>query len=656
MTPSVIRGAALLAAIALVSTSSAQPPLPPPRPVSESQQTKQDDTEQPEPGIKVADKGPIHEAFAQPGAETRGKGMTAPRKPPNPIPELPPDTKPEGENVKWVPGYWQWDAEKEDFIWISGFWRNVPPGRSWQAGEWIEKNGKWQYTPGFWRPTDMNNWRVDLPEPPKSVERGPNTPADNSNAIWVPGTWEYRNEQFVWRPGYWAYANGNQVWQPGQYLATGSGYCYNPGYWDYPLEDRGLLYAPVYFTDPLWNTPGWYYRPRFAFNLGYGVGWGTGTFFGSLFYGPGYNNFYYGNYYNPWYTGGWYGAPYWSPLFSIGFGFGSAWWGWGGYYPWWGHHHGYYNHLWNHYCWLNKGNPNWAGHVQAAGFARAAGATPRPQTFAGGATGPRPVRVSPSGGVSGAAQTAARAAASTTASRPLIQPANQVAQSLGTARAARNADGGVSAGGPKAGGTNAGGVPRVGGGTGGMAGRSLEGAPMHAGSLPITPSGGRAAGNPSLGIVGRDPTGPRAGGGPDPSGPTIRYGSGAVDRSPGLPIRPDGSAAGRASPENLPNISGPTIRSGDFPGSASRGQPVFGGNTGGRPLPPQLSPSGVPQMRPLSPGFPSRPSGPSMRPSGNFGGGRSIQMSPSGGRVGGSMGGMGGARPGGGGGGGRGGR
>ena len=43
--------------------------------------------------------------------------------------------------MKWVPGYWQWDSEKEDHIWISGFWRNVPAGRDWQTGKWTEKDG-----------------------------------------------------------------------------------------------------------------------------------------------------------------------------------------------------------------------------------------------------------------------------------------------------------------------------------------------------------------------------------------------------------------------------------------------------------------------------------------------------------------------------------
>jgi hypothetical protein len=204
-----------------------------PAPDTQEPKDKADKKDQPEPGVKVLDRGPIHEAFAQPGADVRGKeGMTAPKAPPPPIPELPPDTKPDGKNVKWIPGYWQWDDAKQDFIWVSGFYRDVPPNRDWQAGKWTDQNGKWTYTPGWWRPTNMNNWRIDMPEPPKSVESGPSTPSDDPNAVWIPGAWEYRNEKFVWRAGYWANRNGNMMWTPGQYVQTGSGYAYAPGFWD----------------------------------------------------------------------------------------------------------------------------------------------------------------------------------------------------------------------------------------------------------------------------------------------------------------------------------------------------------------------------------------------------------------------------------------
>src|SRR5262245_45824951 len=118
MSTPLYRAAAFLAAVAFVCTSArSQPPLPPPaKPEAKTEKPAAD------PGVKVLDKGPVHEAFAQPGADVRGKGMTAPKAPPAPIPEVPPEAKPDGANVKWVPGYWMWDEERKDFIWMSGFW------------------------------------------------------------------------------------------------------------------------------------------------------------------------------------------------------------------------------------------------------------------------------------------------------------------------------------------------------------------------------------------------------------------------------------------------------------------------------------------------------------------------------------------------------
>src|SRR5207248_1484844 len=73
-----------------------------------------------------------------------------PKEPPEPIDELPPDQKPEGDNVQWIPGYWAWDDQASDFLWISGFWRDVPPGRRWVPGTWQKVEGGWQWVAGFW--------------------------------------------------------------------------------------------------------------------------------------------------------------------------------------------------------------------------------------------------------------------------------------------------------------------------------------------------------------------------------------------------------------------------------------------------------------------------------------------------------------------------
>jgi hypothetical protein len=132
-------------------------------------------------GVVVQERGPIHEAFAQPLARMPEPMPIVPKKPPQPVPELPPDQKPQGVNVQWIPGYWSWDLEKKDFIWVSGFWRDPPPGRNWVAGHWVEANGGWQYVNGFWAGNNQQQPPQILPQPPASIDNGPSVPQSGDN-------------------------------------------------------------------------------------------------------------------------------------------------------------------------------------------------------------------------------------------------------------------------------------------------------------------------------------------------------------------------------------------------------------------------------------------------------------------------------------------
>lgn len=107
----------------LVACTSAQEPIPLKPPDGQP-----DPNAQPE-GAEVLAKGPVHEAFAA-TAETPTPEPVVAKQPPEPIEELPPDQKPEGENVQWIPGYWDWEEESEQYVWVSGCWRDTPPGAS----------------------------------------------------------------------------------------------------------------------------------------------------------------------------------------------------------------------------------------------------------------------------------------------------------------------------------------------------------------------------------------------------------------------------------------------------------------------------------------------------------------------------------------------
>src|SRR6478609_4395663 len=88
---------------------------PPPPPQAEQQ------------GVEVLTRGPIHEAFAEPLTVNPRPSPIIHQKPPLPIEELPPDQKPEGAHIQWIPGYFAWDETGDDYVWISGFWRATPP-------------------------------------------------------------------------------------------------------------------------------------------------------------------------------------------------------------------------------------------------------------------------------------------------------------------------------------------------------------------------------------------------------------------------------------------------------------------------------------------------------------------------------------------------
>jgi len=239
-------------------------------------------------GVEVLARGPLHEAYAAP-LDTQPKESPLVRKePPEPIEEQPPDQKPEGDNIVWIPGYWAWDGEAADFLWISGFWREAPPGRRWVPGNWQKVSDEgWRWMSGFWA-LEQQEEVLYVPPPPESLERGPTTEAPEEESDYVPGCWIWRETRHVWRPGFWLRHRPDWVWCPASYIWSPAGCVFVEGYWDHPLHDRGLLFAPVRI-DRRVIVRNWTYQPSYVIP--------ADALLGALFVRPTTHRYYFGDYF-----------------------------------------------------------------------------------------------------------------------------------------------------------------------------------------------------------------------------------------------------------------------------------------------------------------------------------------------------------------------
>jgi len=280
-------------------------------------------------GVQVVERGPIHEAYLQRYTQP----TTAPvieREPPEPVMERESDIRSDNPEAIWIPGYWAWDDTRNDFIWVSGIWRVPPPGHVWIKGYWDRDDQGWRWIGGFWSAELENVDYIPDPPPQDQVDEGPvgDPPADN--AIWIPGCYQYTGQTYAWNAGYWAAGQPGWIWTPAHYDWTPYGYVYTAGYWDYPLDTRGILFAPVYFPRPLLAQP-LIYCPSYTL--------GT-DLFDWVFARAGYRSYYFGNYFGPGFV-------------NLGF---SSWYG--GYGPSWRRASGYfdpafwwYRHQYRHETW-----------------------------------------------------------------------------------------------------------------------------------------------------------------------------------------------------------------------------------------------------------------------------------------------------------------
>ena len=266
-------------------------------------------------------RGPVHEAFAQPGDLKIDAGALIPKQPPAPIQEAPPESRPDNDNMQWIPGYWAWDADRQDYNWTSGVYREPPPGRRFVPGHWVQDGTSFRWISGFWT-ADNQQEMAYVPAPPAPLETAPTTTQPDPNTVFVPGYWTYASGRYAWRTGYWAAYRPGRIWIAPRYVWTPSGYLFVDGYWDYPLENRGVLFASVDVPSSRFTLSELRLSADFVVSIG--------AVTDSLFVAPG--AFYYGDYYGPAYV-------------RLGF------------HPWWDHG---YDPMWSYYRWHHRNDVAWA--------------------------------------------------------------------------------------------------------------------------------------------------------------------------------------------------------------------------------------------------------------------------------------------------------
>jgi hypothetical protein len=246
-----------VALIVASNRAAAQEPTPPQMPAEELP-----------PGAEALTSGPVHEAFAKPVALEMQAGVIAPRAPPASISEVPPAQRPERANVVWIPGYWAWDDNRSDYIWVSGCWRVPAPGMCWVPGYWAATDRGWEWVAGFWQVGQQEQEIEYLPAPPEPFEFEPLGPASGADVIWVPGCWYWHGGRFIQRHGYWLAAHAGWVWVPSHYSWSPHGYVFCAGHWDYDMDSRGVLFTPVYFPPPVVVRAGFVFSPSICLDLG----------------------------------------------------------------------------------------------------------------------------------------------------------------------------------------------------------------------------------------------------------------------------------------------------------------------------------------------------------------------------------------------------
>jgi hypothetical protein len=250
--------AGLFFSLALARTVPAQnsgstPPPPPPGPVAspplegpviDLEPIRPDDASVRDSPRAEQDSGntsTTHDALLDQSARSPSERIHAPKQPPGPIAERPSGRRP-NRRATWVPGYWDWDSARAEFVWIGGVWQIPPPGSMWVTARWRRDQDGWYRSSGFWtRRRDSGAIATTFSAPAQPAWRTAGPPADHPDDIpasapgpdyfFVPGHYTPAGDQLEWKRGFWARAQSGWDWIPARWIRRAAGWEFRAGYW-----------------------------------------------------------------------------------------------------------------------------------------------------------------------------------------------------------------------------------------------------------------------------------------------------------------------------------------------------------------------------------------------------------------------------------------
>jgi hypothetical protein len=136
----------------------------------------------------------------------------------------------------WVEGGYEWRRGR--YRKLPGHWERERPDRHWHSGRWEWRGDHFEWIAGAWiegqayvPPPEMVRQEPPPPPPPPPQAAPPPPPAPRPGFVWIPGTHEWRDNQYVWVEGHWEREHPGDTWDPGHWDHDGDRHAWHAGGW-----------------------------------------------------------------------------------------------------------------------------------------------------------------------------------------------------------------------------------------------------------------------------------------------------------------------------------------------------------------------------------------------------------------------------------------